>query len=102
MIDSCLKEQIMQRRVKSIEVRLTVEERSFIDEQAAATGLTISDFIRKRSLGKRIVSKADLQLINDIRRLGGLQKHLAAIYPEQKLEFGRVLNEIILFLRRVQ
>lgn len=71
-------------------------------EQCLRTNLTVSEFTRRRLLGKRIVSKADLQLINEIRRLGGLQKHLAAIYPEQKIEFGLVLNEIILFLRRVQ
>lgn len=85
-----------------MELRLTPEERGFIEEQANATGLTISDFLRKRALGKRIVPKADLQLLNEVRRLGGLQKHLASIYPAQKLEFGRVLNEIILFLRRAE
>ena len=90
----------MQQRTSRVELRLTPEERGFIEEQAGATGLTISDFLRKRALGKRIVPKADLHLLNEVRRLGGLQKHLASIYPAQKVEFGRVLNEIILFLRR--
>ena len=81
-------------------MKLTEEERAFVDEQCLRTHLTISEFTRRRLLGKRIVSKADIQLINEVRRLGGLQKHLASIYPAQKLEFGRVLNEVILFLRR--
>ncbi len=90
----------MQKRIKSRLIRFTVEECESISEQASACGLTFSEFLRRRALGKRIVPKTDLQKINEIRRLGGLQKHLAAIYPEQKAEFGRVLNEIILFLRR--
>ena len=90
----------MQRLNKSRLIRLTEEQEAFIIEQAKASGLTFSEFIRRRALGKRIVSKADLQLINQVSKLGGLMKHLASIYPEQRLEFGKVLNETILFLRR--
>ena len=90
----------MQPRSKSKLIRLTEEETEFIAEQARASGLTTSEFIRRRAMGKRIVSKADLQLINQVAKLGGLMKHLASIYPAQRVEFGRVLNETILFLRK--
>ena len=89
----------MQHRTKNRRLRLTLEEDDFIVEQAKAAGLTVSEFMRRRALSKRIVSKADLQLINQVSKLGGLMKHLASVYPEQRLEFGKVLNETILFLR---
>ncbi len=46
-------------------------------------------------MGKPVVSRSDLQMINEVRRLGGLQKHLAAVYPNHKVAFGTVLNRII-------
>jgi len=55
----------------------------------------VSEFVRRRMMGKPVVSRSDLQMINEVRRLGGLQKHLAAVYPNHKVAFGTVLNRII-------
>ena len=89
-----------QQRTRFVKIRLTEREFEFVQHQSEGASLTLSEYIRRRMLGKRVVSRTDIRLQNEVRRLGGLQKHLAAIYPEQKVEFGRVLNEIILWLRR--
>jgi hypothetical protein len=57
-------------------VRLTGAEREFLASEADVCGLSVSSFIRKRSLGRRIVPKADLRVLAELRRLGGLLKHI--------------------------
>jgi hypothetical protein len=57
-------------------VRLTEREREFLDSEADICGLSLSSLMRSRSLGKRVSSKADLRVLAELRRLGGLLKHL--------------------------
>jgi hypothetical protein len=64
-----------QRRIKTT-VRLTEAEREQIASEADVCGVSVSSFIRQRSLGKRVASKTDLRVLAELRRLGGLLKHL--------------------------
>ena len=66
----------MAQRLKRIGVRLNEEERNHVWDQAGASALTASEYIRRQILGKRIVSKADLVVLGELRRLGGLLKHI--------------------------
>jgi hypothetical protein len=52
-------------------------EREAIEEQARLAGLSTSAYMRKRCLGKPVLARADVNLIQELRRLGGLFKHLA-------------------------
>ncbi len=88
-------------RTCRIEIRLTPEERHFFEEQAKEANLTVSEFTRRRAKGKRLISRLDSQTLSEVRRLGGLQKHLATVYPAQREMFGEVLGEIIALLRRM-
>lgn len=87
-----------QRRIR-ISVRLTRKERDFLAGEADISGLSLSSFIRKRALGRRISSKADLRVLAELRRLGGLLKHLhnetGAIYSD--LTAG-CLREIVAYI----
>ncbi|MDR1133560.1 MAG: hypothetical protein LBL05_05320, partial [Synergistaceae bacterium] len=67
-----------ERDLKSeiIGVRFTREERQFVSGEADIRGVSLSSLIRSRSLGKRVTSKADLRVLAELRRLGGLLKHL--------------------------
>jgi hypothetical protein len=91
----------MQERTKLVKVRLTPEERSFIEEQADKANLTLSEFVRKRALGKRLVSRFDDKVLNELRRQGGLLKHLAAIYPEQREQLSDLIQQSIITLRKL-
>jgi hypothetical protein len=62
-------------RSEIIGVRFTAEERRFVIGEADNGGLSVSSFIRKRSLGHRITPKTDLRVLAELRRLGGLLKH---------------------------
>jgi hypothetical protein len=57
-------------------VRLTEAEREHIASEADACGLSVSSFMRKKCLGGRVTPKADLRALAELRRLGGLLKHL--------------------------
>lgn len=45
-------------------------------EELSACGLTVSALTRKRILGEHVASQADLAVLSELRRLGGLLKHI--------------------------
>ena len=59
-----------------IDFRVTVEERQEIQEQAEASGLSVSEYVRRRSLGRRVDSVTDVKMISELRRQGGLLKKI--------------------------
>jgi hypothetical protein len=62
-------------RTEFIEIRLTASEKQALRDDAELAGLTLSDFVRRRAFGRKITSHADLKVVNELRRLGGLFKH---------------------------
>ena len=64
------------RRTRIILFRLTESEYVQVLEDITVTGLTLSSLIRKRLFGKRVASRADLAVLSELRRLGGLLKHI--------------------------
>jgi hypothetical protein len=61
-------------------IRLTPVERAELAAAAETAALTVSEYIRRRSLGRRVAAPhalTDLQTLGELRRLGGLIKHLA-------------------------
>lgn len=56
--------------------RLTDKEKEFISAQAEAAGLPASEYVRALALGHEIRTRADVAVLNELRRLGGLCKHL--------------------------
>ena len=61
---------------RRIFIRITDAEKANIRDQAKRAGLTMSEYMRRISLNKRIVSKMDQKALGELARLGGLQKHL--------------------------
>ena len=59
-----------------IEIRITEEEKATIRDQASRASLTMSEYIRRTALNKRILSTMDQKAAGELARLGGLQKHL--------------------------
>ena len=88
-------------RTCRVEVRLTPEERANLEEQASKTKLTLSELVRRRVTGRAVVSRYDDDLINEMRRQGGLLKHLLMQYPAERQAFQRALDEITATFRRV-
>jgi hypothetical protein len=59
-----------------VNVRLTTAEKARLLEDAELAGLTVSALSRRRMLGRRVVANVDAAMIRELRRLGGLLKHL--------------------------
>ena len=82
-----------------VNVRLTSAEKARLLEDAAIAGLTISALSRRRMLGRRVVANVDAAMIRELRRLGGLLKHLhvesAGAYSEQTSAVLRTVRAAI-------
>ena len=59
-----------------INVRLTSAEKARLKEDADAAGLSVSELVRRRYFGRPIVANADAVMLKELRRLGGLLKHV--------------------------
>ena len=71
-------------RVKHLSVRLSEEEINHLHEMVEnSDSRSVSDFVRSAAMGYKIKSIADHVMVGELRRLGGLQKHIF-------LEGGRV------------
>lgn len=65
-----------ERATSRLELRLTSDEREQLRETAESAGMSVSELVRRRSLGRPVIASADLTTIRELRRLGGLQKHV--------------------------
>ena len=62
-----------------------------LEEQASLAGLSVSECIRRRGFGGRpVVAQTDMTTVRELRRIGGLLKHL-----EQQEETLRILGRAI-------
>jgi hypothetical protein len=78
-------------------IRITDQEKAIIRTEAKKAGLGMSEFMRRTSLNKRIVSKMDQKALGELARLGGLQKYLLMQIKGLPNEEGlrRELNSIL-------
>lgn len=87
-----------------INFRVTVEERQEIQEQAEASGLSVSEYVRRRALGRRVDSVMDVKMISELRRQGGLLKKIFneanGMYSEEIEVTLENLNSFIKVLER--
>lgn len=65
-----------EKRTIKISLRVTEEEHKLIAEEADLCAISLSSFLRQRSLGKRVSAKTDLRVLAELRRIGGLLKHI--------------------------
>jgi hypothetical protein len=55
-------------------VRLTADELAEVREAAGLAGLSLSEYLRRRALGRVVIAHADLAVVRELRRVGGLLK----------------------------
>ena len=59
-----------------VNVRLTPEEKERLRDDADMASLSMSALIRARYFGRPVIAHADQVMIKELRRLGGLLKHV--------------------------
>jgi hypothetical protein len=89
-------ERMTTELTHKLNVRLTAAEHAALKDAAADAGLSLSDYARRRVLGRVVIAATDAATIRELRRLGGLFKF--AITEQQQPAavptIRRVLNEI--------
>jgi phosphate uptake regulator len=73
---TCSKSIEKEKLTRRITFRLSEFEYAQVSDELAVCGLSLSAFARKRLLSQRVASKADLAMLGELRRLGGLLKHI--------------------------
>ena len=94
------------RRGEKVELRVSAAEKADLRSAAREAGLTVSEYVRRRSLGQPVVARADRETRVLLRRIGVNLNQLAraanasgASTPERQLddalgELRRVLAEL--------
>lgn len=59
-----------------LRLRLTSSEKERLREDADLAALSMSELVRRRYFGRPIVAHADMVVVKELRRLGGLLKHV--------------------------
>lgn len=84
-----------------LEVRCFEEDAQRIKAKAAAAGISTSELLRRSALGKKILTKTDVRLMNELLRLGGLQKHLyTQMQSQMTTELSREFSEVLVALKK--
>ena len=59
-----------------LNLRLTADEKAKLKEDADLAGLSMSELVRRRYFGRPIIASSDAIMLKELRRLGGLLKHI--------------------------
>ncbi|KIX44648.1 hypothetical protein SY87_19470 [Burkholderia pseudomallei] len=57
-------------------IRCYADEEALVRERARDCGMSVGQFVLAAALGRRTRTKIEAHILNELRRLGGLQKHL--------------------------
>jgi hypothetical protein len=88
-------------RSTSMLIRMCPTERAAIASRATACRLSVSEYLRRCALRKNVQPRADVDAVADLRRQGGLIKHLASTDRRHSYEYRTALNLIHKTIRRI-
>lgn len=93
-----------RKKTVALAVRLEPGEADAIREKAKDAGVTVSEFLRAAALGRKTRSTIDAQVINELRRLGGLQKMIhndtGGTYSKETADILKAIKNTIQRLSR--
>ena len=88
-----------------VNVRLTVAEKERLKADADLAGLSMSDLVRRRYFGRPIIAHADAIVLKELRRLGGLIKHVHnqsdGIYSKYSKETAEALKALKTYIEKL-
>ena len=88
-----------EQLTRVVNVRLTQSAHAELGAAAAAAGMTLSAYCRRRMLGHAVIPSTDAANLRELRRLGGLLKlahtQSAGAYTEDTAKALKVLSAAI-------
>ncbi|NWC64008.1 plasmid mobilization protein MobA [Cedecea sp. P7760] len=89
-----------RQREKLVKCRCNDAEFETINMKAVAAGLTTSEYIRRAALNRRITVRTDIRMMNELLRLGGLQKHLyTQMQQNMTTELSKQFSEVLISIK---
>ena len=92
------------KREVNFHFRTTKNELDIIRENAKLAGLTNSEYVRRRALKIQVVAKVELNILSELKRIGGLIKHIHnesnGLYSTETAEALNALTSYIRALER--
>lgn len=86
-----------RQRQKLVKCRCTDAEFEAINKKALAAGLTTSEYLRRSALNRKIMVRTDIRMMNELKRLGGLQKHLfTQMNDNMTSELSRQFSDVLI------
>lgn len=79
-----------------LRLRLTASEKERLRVDADFAGLSMSELVRRRYFGRPIIANADAITIKELRRLGGLLKH---VHIESNGVYSKATLEVLIALK---
>jgi hypothetical protein len=73
-------------------LRVSPDERGAIAKKAGDCNLSLSDYLRRCALDRPVSSRVDQAALGELRRQGGLVKHLATMDKFHAYEYRRLLS----------
>lgn len=76
-------------------IRFSEQELATLRTKAEDSGMTMSEFARRRALGLRVVPRTDTQMLAELRRQGGSLRNLLdnrSLTPEWESHFLQVME----------
>jgi hypothetical protein len=77
-----------------LQIRMSPDERDLISKKAGACALSMGEYLRRCALHRPVSTRADLEVLGELRRQGGLIKHLALTDRQHAYEYRVTLNLI--------
>lgn len=88
-------------RISRVHVLLTVAEKGRVREAARRGGLSISEYVRRRTLGRPVTSRVDADAERQLRRIGVNLNQLARVANAAgQVERGADLDVLVAEIRR--
>ena len=88
-------------RASRVHVLLTVAEKARVREAARRGGLSISEYVRRRTLGRPVTSRVDADVERQLRRIGvNLNQLTRVANAAGQVERGADLDALVAEIRR--
>lgn len=85
-----------------VNVRLTPDEKERLKEDAELAGISVSELVRRRYFGRPVIASADTLMLKELRRIGGLLKHVhnesEGVYSQLT---AKALEELRAYIRKL-
>jgi uncharacterized protein (DUF1778 family) len=82
-----------------VTLRLASDEKDRLKSDADLAGISVSEVVRRHYFGRPIIANADLVMVKEMRRMGGLMKHLhnesGGVYSKQTSD---AINAIVKYI----